>query len=272
MFYCPPSLFPSFIFILSEPISFLPLFLFLQDYLSPKCFFAQRRRWHPTAVLLPGKSHGQRSLVGCSPWGREESETTERLHFHFSLSCIGEGNGNSLQCSCLENPRDGGAWWAAIYGVTQSQTRLTWLSSSSFFFGEHFWVGHFKIFKPLLILLTKLLLFLCFWSFGHEESGILASQPGIESASPALEGDVLTAGPPGKSHSNIFEQSCSALTLLVSKCGQALHNMKLLLDRMTISASQQVSWETKSWPTYLLNGSLSFQLTLGAEWIKNKLV
>ena len=80
----------------------------------------QRRRWHPTPVLLPGESHGWRSLVGCSPWGREESDTTERLHFHFSLSCTGEGNGNPLQCSCLENPRDGGAWWAAIYGVAES--------------------------------------------------------------------------------------------------------------------------------------------------------
>ena len=68
--------------------------------------------------------------MGCSPWGRKESDTTERLHFHFSLSCIGEGNGNPLQCSCLENPRDGGAWWAAVYGVTQSQTRLKRLSSS----------------------------------------------------------------------------------------------------------------------------------------------
>ena len=90
-----------------------------------------RRQWHPTLVLLPGKSHGWRSLEGCSPWGSEESDTTERLHFHFSLSRIGEGNGNPLQCSCLENPRDGGAWWAAIYGVTQSWTRLKWLSSSS---------------------------------------------------------------------------------------------------------------------------------------------
>ena len=71
------------------------------------------------------------SLVGCSPWGREESDTTEGLHFPFSLSCIGEGNGNPLQCSCLENPRDGGAWWAAIYGVTQSWTRLKRLSHSS---------------------------------------------------------------------------------------------------------------------------------------------
>ena len=66
-----------------------------------------RRQWHPTPVLLPGKSHGQRSLVGCSPCGRKESDTTERLHFLFSVSCIGEGNGNPLQCSCLENPRDG---------------------------------------------------------------------------------------------------------------------------------------------------------------------
>ena len=90
-----------------------------------------RRQWHSTPVLLPGKSHGQRSLVGCSPWGRDESDTTERLHFHFSLSCIGDGNGNPLQCSCLENPRDGGAWWTAVYGVTQSQTRLKQLSSSS---------------------------------------------------------------------------------------------------------------------------------------------
>ena len=78
-----------------------------------------------------GKSHGWRSLVGCSPWGRSESDMTERLHFHFSLSCIGEGNGNPLQGSCLENPRDGGAWWAAVYGVAQSRTRLKRLSSSS---------------------------------------------------------------------------------------------------------------------------------------------
>ena len=69
--------------------------------------------------------------MGCSPWGREESDTTEQLHSHFSLSCIGEGNGNLLQCSFLENPRDGGAWWAVIYGVTQSRTRLKRLSSSS---------------------------------------------------------------------------------------------------------------------------------------------
>ena len=90
-----------------------------------------RRHWHPTPVLLPRKSHGWRSLVGCSPWDREESDMTERLHFQFSLSCIGEGNGNLLQCSCLENPRDSGAWWAAVYRVAWSWTRLKRLSSSS---------------------------------------------------------------------------------------------------------------------------------------------
>ena len=90
-----------------------------------------RRQWHPIPVLLPGKSHGWRSLVGCSPWGHEESDMTERLHFHFSLSCTGEGNGNLLQCSCLENPRDGEAWWATVYGVAQSWTQLKPLSSSS---------------------------------------------------------------------------------------------------------------------------------------------
>ena len=72
-----------------------------------------------------------KSLVGYSPWGHEESDTTERPHFHFSFSCIGEENGNPLQCSCLENPRDGGAWWTVIYGVAQSWTRLRRLSSSS---------------------------------------------------------------------------------------------------------------------------------------------
>ena len=164
----------------------------------------QRREWQPTSLFLPRKFHGQRNLMGCSPWGHKESDMTkqltqthtvsvvaetmcvryvkqgrrvrgkesselktewekamaphsstlawkipwmeepgrlqsvgslrvrhdQRLHFHFSLSCI-EGNGNPFQCSCLENPRDRGAWWAAIYGVTQSRTRLKRLSSSS---------------------------------------------------------------------------------------------------------------------------------------------
>ena len=64
---------------------------------------------------------------------RKTSTLTERLHFHFSLSCIEEGNGNPLQCSCLENPRDRGAWWVDVYGITQSWTQLKRLSSSSCF-------------------------------------------------------------------------------------------------------------------------------------------
>ena len=85
---------------------------------------------------LAWKIHGWRSLVGCSSWGRWELEMTERLHFHFSFSCIGEGNSNPLQCSCLENPRDGEAWGAALYGVSESWTGLKWLSSSSSILGK----------------------------------------------------------------------------------------------------------------------------------------
>ena len=91
----------------------------------------RRRQWHPTPVLLPGKSHGWRSLVGYIPWGQTESDRTERLHFHFSLSCTREGNGNALQCFCLENPKDGGAWWAAVYGVAQSRTGLSDLAAAA---------------------------------------------------------------------------------------------------------------------------------------------
>ena len=93
--------------------------------------YPQEKAMHTTPVLLTGKSHGWRSMEGCSPWGRWGSDTTEQLHFHFSLSCIGEGNGSPPQYSCLENPRDEGAWWAAVYGVAQSQTRLKWLINSS---------------------------------------------------------------------------------------------------------------------------------------------
>ena len=99
------------------------------DTAFPICQMA--RRWRPTPVLLPGKSHGWRSLVGCSPWGLKESDTTERIHFHFSLSCVGEGDGTPLQYPCLKNPRDRGAWRAAVYGVAQSRTRLKRLSNSS---------------------------------------------------------------------------------------------------------------------------------------------
>ena len=112
-------------------VTFFPL---VPENIKWSITFVWRRQWQPTPVLLPGKSHGWRSLVGCSPWGLEESDTTEWLHFPFSLSCIGEGNGNPLQCSCLEDPRDGGAWWAAVYGVAQSRTRLKRLRSSSITF------------------------------------------------------------------------------------------------------------------------------------------
>ena len=83
-----------------------------------------RRQWHPTPVLLPGKSHGRRSPEGCSPWGRGGSDTTERLHFHFSFSCIGEGNDNPLLCSCLENPRDGEP--GGLPSMGSHRVRLDW--------------------------------------------------------------------------------------------------------------------------------------------------
>ena len=100
-------------------------------HLSTTGLLGRRRQWHPIPVLLLRKSHGWRSLVGYSPWGHYELVSTERLHFHFSLSRSGEGNGNPLHCSCLKNPRDSRAWWAAVYGITQSWTRLKRLSSSS---------------------------------------------------------------------------------------------------------------------------------------------
>ena len=114
-----------------------------------------RRRWHPTPVLLPGKPHRQRSLVGYSPWGCEESDMTEQLHFHFSLSCIREGNGNPLQCSWLENPRNRGAWWAAIYGVAQSWTQLKQLSSSSSCVFTENQIKYFLFCKILISLLWQ---------------------------------------------------------------------------------------------------------------------
>ena len=141
-----------------------------------------RRQWHLTPVLLPGKSHGRRSLVGCSPWGHKESDTTERLHFHFSLSCIGEGNGNPLQCSCLENPRDREAWWAAVYGVAQSWTRLKRLSSGTssritcgfYFILQAFILNSYFFNEHVLFLYYSLnirLLFSCLVKRGRTEGG-----------------------------------------------------------------------------------------------------
>ena len=152
-----------------------------------------RRWWHPTPVLLPGKSHGRKSLVGCSPWGREESDMTERLHFHFSFSCIGEGNGNPLQCSCLENPRDGepgelpsmgphrvGHNWSNLAAVAAVGTRVSqrpyisyvflrpwlleqlfpfqnWRQRSKMFIHVNFLSNKLRLFKPLS---TSYLLFI----------------------------------------------------------------------------------------------------------------
>ena len=114
---------------LSKPFSFIYALSFVHWMFSSLLWgIFRRREWNPTPVLLPGKSHGWKN---CSPWGCWELDTTQWLHFHFSLSCIGEGNDNPLQCSCLENPRDGGVWWAAVYGVAQSRTRLKQLNSSS---------------------------------------------------------------------------------------------------------------------------------------------
>ena len=108
------------------PVRFLCLLI---DVPSP--FIGEFNGTQLQYSCLESQSHGWRSLVGCGPWGHWELDTTDRLHFHFSLSCIGEGNGNPLQCSCLENPRGGEAWWAAVYGVAQSRKRLKRLSSSS---------------------------------------------------------------------------------------------------------------------------------------------
>ena len=103
----------------------------LSNFIFTFHFHALEKETATHSSILAWGIPGPGSLVGCHLWGRTESDRTEHLHFHFPLSCIGEGNGNPLQCSCLENPRDGGAWWAAVYGVAQSWTRLTRLSSSS---------------------------------------------------------------------------------------------------------------------------------------------
>ena len=160
-------------------ICWMPLLLFTEKAMAPH---SSTRAW---------KIPWTESLVGCSPWGRSESDTTERLHFHFSLSCIGEGNDNPLQCSCLENPRDGGAWWAAVSGVAQSWTRLKRLSSSCCFIAR------------LCLILCKLLG--CSLP-GSSVHGIFQARilewlpfpsprnlpdPGIESGSLALEADSL---------------------------------------------------------------------------------
>ena len=124
-----------------------PMDLFL-TVLEAKCQGSVTLGWnYGMSAVVPGEGNANPLQYPClenpmdggawwatySPWGCKELDTTEQLHFHFSLSCTGEGNGSPLQCSCLENPRDGGAWWAAVSGVAQGLTRLKWLSSNSIF-------------------------------------------------------------------------------------------------------------------------------------------
>ena len=142
----------EFWYISSAFLNYLTKSIIKMYYLKYSSNCHRRRQWHPTLVLLPEKSNGWRSLVGYSPWDREESDMTEWLHFHFSLSCI-EGNVNRLQCSCLENPRDRGAWWAAIYGVAKRRTRLKWLNSSSSSSNCHIFIN--TIIFPLIIITCR---------------------------------------------------------------------------------------------------------------------
>ena len=166
-------------------------------------------------VFLPGKSHEWRRLVGCSPWGRQESDTTERLHFHFSLSCIGEGNGNPLLCSCLENPREGGAWWAAIYEIAQSRTRLKRLGSSS----SDKRVTLLPVQCVQSLSLSHVQSLLCPWDSPGKDTGVgcyallqawhglpdpgRLPDPGTEPASPVLADWFFTTKSPGKSFSKM---------------------------------------------------------------------
>ena len=147
--------------------------LLFKTYLLKSSYLIWRRRWHPTPVLLPGKSHGWRSLVGCSPWGLEESDTTEQLHFHFSLSCIGEmATHSSVLAWRIPGTVESGG---QVYGVVQSQTRLKWLSSSSiplymcttFFFKYLFiWLHH------VLVAAWELLVVSCGIQFPDQGSNL----------------------------------------------------------------------------------------------------
>ena len=116
---------------LHQPLSLCFLICRMGSIIIPTSEGYSEKAMATHSSTLAWRSRGWRSLEGCSPWGRWGSDTTKWLHFHFSLSPIGEGSGNPLQCSCQENPRDGGALWAAVYGIAQSRTRLIWLSSSS---------------------------------------------------------------------------------------------------------------------------------------------
>ena len=172
----------------------------------------RRRQRQPTPVLLPGKSHGRRSLVGCSPWGCDDWATSLSLFTFMHW----RRNVNPLQCSCLENPRDGGAWWATIYGVSQSRTRLKRLSSSSSSSSNL----QSKQYVLLLLLshFSRIQLFATLWTmacspplsmgFSRQEnwSGLPCPpgyfpDPGIEPRSPALQADSLPLSHQGSPNS-----------------------------------------------------------------------
>ena len=134
-------------------------------FLKPPNALIPRRQWHPTPVLVLGKSHGWRSLVGCS-MGSQESDTTERLHFHFSLSCIGEGNGNPLQCSCLENPRDSGPPSKGSHRVGHDGSDLAAAAAAEM--GPSSW-GFCKLFMCKLMLKFESLI----WTVGSQRGCLL---------------------------------------------------------------------------------------------------
>ena len=155
----------------------------------------------PHSNTLPWKIPWMEGPGGLQSMGSlRESDTTGWLHFHFSLSCIGEGNGNLLQYSCLDNPRDGGAWWAAVYGVAQRCTRLKRFSSRSSSLPYHptlisvhdYWKHH-SFEAPLSMNSVSKITEVCSQSL-HQGN----SWPEIKSRSPALQADSLPSEPPGK--------------------------------------------------------------------------
>ena len=166
--------------------------------------------------------------------GSLELDTTERLHFHFSLSCIGEGNGNPLQCSCLENPRDGEAWWAAIYGVAQSQTRLKQLSSSSSSSPLFDWKLIFLVLSCmscLYILEINYLSVSFAIIFSHSEGCLFillivsfALQSVALNTSANLENSSVATGLEKVSfHSNPKERQCQRMHKLLHNCTRLTH-------------------------------------------------
>ena len=198
----------------SLPLTHLNFFnvLHLYPVVAELAVLAPPRNW-----LLSGKSHGQRSRVGCSPRGRWKSDTTERLHFHFSLSCIGEGNGNPLQCSCLENPRDRRAWWVAIYGVAQSRTRLSDLAAGTD------WASQ----------------------VAHVAKNLLAQVGDFRA-----EGLVLGLGrSPGGGHGNPLQDSCLENTMDRGAWRAAVHEVTVSQKQLKWVSTRTRNWlETHSQP------------------------